>query len=228
MKELARLHRLLTRNITLIVHFLWLRGEPEQNPPHPWATAGSISSIERIEVTFFRHIQTRVYDQLGEEEKKNEETVKNTGSNMTSNMIRSPLNVNQLARGDVANVPVATNVQNQVARYNSSDEEKDLILAEDQNRPARRGSGRYNNNDYYGGDFKLKVDILSFYDFMRLAERNDLRESEVHQVTRYLDAKNLATKAKLMIRDRGGSRIEVERDEEEVSCGPDGEDDDYE
>lgn len=29
MKELARLHRLLTRNITLIVHFLWLRGEPE-------------------------------------------------------------------------------------------------------------------------------------------------------------------------------------------------------
>ncbi|KAI5659169.1 hypothetical protein M9H77_27962 [Catharanthus roseus] len=48
----------------------------------------------------------------------------------------------QLARGVVANVPVAANVQNQVAGYNSSDVEEDLILAEDQNRPARRGSGR--------------------------------------------------------------------------------------
>ncbi|KAI5663164.1 hypothetical protein M9H77_22487 [Catharanthus roseus] len=47
----------------------------------------------------------------------------------------------QLARCGVANV----------TGYNSSDEEEDLILAEDQNRPARRGGGR------------LKVDILSFY-----------------------------------------------------------------
>ncbi|KAI5678029.1 hypothetical protein M9H77_08979 [Catharanthus roseus] len=139
----------------------------------------------------------------------------------------------QLARGGVANVPVTANVQNQVASYNSSDEEEDLILAEDQNRPARRGGGRHNNNyyniqnnnDYYGGDFRLKVDIPSFY------ERNDLLESEVHQVSRYLDglkllirdrigvqvvksvtkAKNLAIKVELMIRDRGGSRIESNR-----------------
>ncbi|KAI5678050.1 hypothetical protein M9H77_09000 [Catharanthus roseus] len=66
---------------------------------------------------------------------------------------------------------------------------------------------------------------------MRLAERNDLRESEVHQVSRYLDglklqirdriglqvvksmteAKNLVIKAKLMLRHRGGSRIEGNR-----------------
>ncbi|KAI5653353.1 hypothetical protein M9H77_30540 [Catharanthus roseus] len=66
---------------------------------------------------------------------------------------------------------------------------------------------------------------------MRLAEMNDLQESEVHQVSRYLDglklqfrdrigvhvvksvteAKNLAIKAELMIRDRGGSRIEGNR-----------------
>ncbi|KAI5652540.1 hypothetical protein M9H77_29727 [Catharanthus roseus] len=99
-----------------------------------------------------------------------------------------------------------------------NDEEEDLILAEDQNRPARRGGGRYNNNyniqnnnNYYGSDFRLKVDIPSFYsnlaDFVRLAERNDLRESEVHQVSRYLDV----IKAELMIRDRGGSRIEGNR-----------------
>ncbi|KAI5683269.1 hypothetical protein M9H77_04500 [Catharanthus roseus] len=49
----------------------------------------------------------------------------------------------QLARGSVANVPVAANIQKQVAGYNSSDEEEDLILVEDQNRPARRGSGRH-------------------------------------------------------------------------------------
>ncbi|KAI5675441.1 hypothetical protein M9H77_06391 [Catharanthus roseus] len=95
-----------------------------------------------------------------------------------------------------------------------NDKEEDLIFAKDQNRPARRGGGRYNNNyniqnnnDYYGGDFRLKVDFPSFYgnlaDFMRLAERNDLRDSEVHQVIRYLDA----IKSELMIRDRGGSRI---------------------
>ncbi|KAI5673910.1 hypothetical protein M9H77_14274 [Catharanthus roseus] len=57
----------------------------------------------------------------------------------------------QLARGGVANVPIAANIQNQIAGYNSSDEEEDVILAEDQNRPARRGGGR------------LKVDIPSFY-----------------------------------------------------------------
>ncbi|KAI5676564.1 hypothetical protein M9H77_07514 [Catharanthus roseus] len=54
-------------------------------------------------------------------------------------------------------------------------------------------------------------------DFMRLVERNDLRESEVHQIRDKIgvyvvksmtEAKNLATKAELMIRDRGGSRIE--------------------
>ncbi|KAI5668024.1 hypothetical protein M9H77_17877 [Catharanthus roseus] len=125
----------------------------------------------------------------------------------------------QLTRDGVANVPVAPNVQNQVAGYNSSDEEEHLVLAEDQNRLARRGGGRYNNNyniqhnnDYYG-------------------ERNNLQESEVHQVNRYLDGlklqirdrigvqvvksvtevKNLAIKAELMIRDRGGSRIESNR-----------------
>ncbi|KAI5649262.1 hypothetical protein M9H77_35267 [Catharanthus roseus] len=80
----------------------------------------------------------RVYDQLGEEEKKNEETVRNTGSNMISNTVTAErvtdrvlfcfgfdaLGVNanrnrndggqrprdQLARGRVANVPVAANV----------------------------------------------------------------------------------------------------------------------
>ncbi|KAI5657986.1 hypothetical protein M9H77_26779 [Catharanthus roseus] len=66
---------------------------------------------------------------------------------------------------------------------------------------------------------------------MRLADRNDLWESEVHQVTRYLDglkpqirdrirvqvaksvmeAKNIVIKAELMIRDRGGSRVEGNR-----------------
>ncbi|KAI5664074.1 hypothetical protein M9H77_23397 [Catharanthus roseus] len=66
---------------------------------------------------------------------------------------------------------------------------------------------------------------------MRLAERNDMWESEVHQVSRYLDGlkpqirdrigvhvvksmtdvKNLAIKAELMIRDRDGSRIEGNR-----------------
>ncbi|KAI5650374.1 hypothetical protein M9H77_36379 [Catharanthus roseus] len=66
---------------------------------------------------------------------------------------------------------------------------------------------------------------------MRLAERNDLRVSEVHQVTRYLDGlkpqtrdrigvqvvksvtrvKNLAIKAELTIRNRGGSRFEGDR-----------------
>ncbi|KAI5662728.1 hypothetical protein M9H77_22051 [Catharanthus roseus] len=139
----------------------------------------------------------RVYDQLGEEEKNNEETVRNTGSNIISNTVTAEhqrfdeminrfdafgVNANrnrndagqrprdQFARGGVANVPVAANVQNQVVGYNSSEEEEDLISAEDQNRPARRGSGRYNNNyiiqnnnDYYGGDFRLKMDIPSFY-----------------------------------------------------------------
>ncbi|KAI5666133.1 hypothetical protein M9H77_15986 [Catharanthus roseus] len=45
----------------------------------------------------------------------------------------------QLTRGGVANVHVAANIQNQVASYNFSDENEDLILAEDQNRPTRRG-----------------------------------------------------------------------------------------
>ncbi|KAI5648837.1 hypothetical protein M9H77_34842 [Catharanthus roseus] len=57
----------------------------------------------------------------------------------------------QLARGGVANEPVAANIQNQVAGYNSSDEEEDLILAEDQNIPTKIGGGR------------LNVDIHSFY-----------------------------------------------------------------
>ncbi|KAI5673558.1 hypothetical protein M9H77_13922 [Catharanthus roseus] len=127
------------------------------------------------------------YDQLGEEEKKNEETVKNTRTNMTSKMISNTataertfvlnlriLTWNSFAEilrcvswyqslnsihtndvrwkrrtttkrsaysGGVTNVPVAANVQNRVAGYNSDDEE-DLILAEDQNRPTRRGGGR--------------------------------------------------------------------------------------
>ncbi|KAI5663340.1 hypothetical protein M9H77_22663 [Catharanthus roseus] len=49
----------------------------------------------------------------------------------------------QLARGGVANVPVVANVQNQVAGYNSSDEEEDLSVAEDQKRLARRGGKCY-------------------------------------------------------------------------------------
>ncbi|KAI5672512.1 hypothetical protein M9H77_12876 [Catharanthus roseus] len=92
----------------------------------------------------------------------------------------------QLAQGSVADVPIAANVQSQVASYNSSDKEEDLILAEDQNRLARRGSGRL-----------YKVD-----------REDDLRESEVHQAVKSVtEAKNLAIKAELMIRNRGGSRF---------------------
>ncbi|KAI5671405.1 hypothetical protein M9H77_11769 [Catharanthus roseus] len=92
----------------------------------------------------------------------------------------------QLAQGGVANVPVAANIQNQVAGYNSSDEEKDLILAKDQNRPARRGGGRYNNNyniqnnnDYYGGDFRLKdfvdwiAEIDHFFEYMDIPQEKE-------------------------------------------------------
>ncbi|KAI5683271.1 hypothetical protein M9H77_04499 [Catharanthus roseus] len=54
-------------------------------------------------------------------------------------------------------------------------------------------------------------------DFMRLVERNDLRESEIRDrigvqvIKSVTEAKNLAIKAELMIRDRGGSRIEGNR-----------------
>ncbi|KAI5669933.1 hypothetical protein M9H77_19786 [Catharanthus roseus] len=93
-------------------------------------------------------------------------------------------------------------------------------------RPARRGVGRYNNyniqhnNDYDGGDVRLKVDIPSFYGNL---ERNDLRKSEVHQVTRYLDA----IKVELMIRDRDESRFEGNRrtyDNDNVQRSNNGED----
>ncbi|KAK9154556.1 hypothetical protein Sjap_002036 [Stephania japonica] len=218
----------------------------------------------------------------------------------------------QRARGDAPIAPVAANFRGRVAGGDSSDEEEDMILAEDQGRPVRRdGVGRYNNNnnqhnhDYYDrgnhdrGDFRLKVDIPSFSsnlniedfvdwivevdhffeymeisqekrvklvacrlksgasawwerlqsrryregkqpirtwyrmkqllqrdflppdyeqilfqqyqhcrqgqrsvheyttDFMRLAERNDLRENEVHQVTRYLDGLKLQVREKI-------------------------------
>ncbi|KAI5668300.1 hypothetical protein M9H77_18153 [Catharanthus roseus] len=96
----------------------------------------------------------------------------------------------QLAQGGVANVPIAANVQNQVIGYNSSDEEEDLILAEDQNRPARRGSG----NHYLDG---LKLQIRD-----RIG---------VQVVKSVMEAKNLATKAELMLRDRDGSRIKGNR-----------------
>ncbi|KAI5655107.1 hypothetical protein M9H77_32294 [Catharanthus roseus] len=168
-------------------------------------------------------------------------------------------------RMDVQEVAVRTL---EVASYNSSDEEDDLILAKNQNRPARRGGGRLkgllHRRQREGKQpvrtwFRMKQLLKSEFlppdyeqilfqqyqrcqqnqrsvqeytiDFMRLAERNDLRESEVHQVSRYLDglkphirdrigvqvvksvteAKNLAIKAKLMIRYRGGSRIECNR-----------------
>ncbi|KAI5652219.1 hypothetical protein M9H77_29406 [Catharanthus roseus] len=150
---------------------------------------------------------------------------------------------NQFARGGVANVPVAANVQNKVAGYNSTNEEEDLILVEDQNRPTRRGGDRVERlpggRGYYIDDKERyqrcqqnQRSVQEYTaEFMRLAEMNDLRESEMHQVSRYLDglklqirdrivvhvvksvteAKNLAIKAELMIRDRGGSRIEGNR-----------------
>ncbi|KAI5672497.1 hypothetical protein M9H77_12861 [Catharanthus roseus] len=147
-------------------------------------------------------------------EKKNEEIVRNMGSNMISNTIttergngdiqnvvqdiealrdrmdapEAAVRTLELARGGVANVPVAANVQNQVAGYNSSDEEEDLILAEDQNRPSRRGGGRVERLPGGRGCYI------------------DDRERVVKSVT---EVKNLAIKAELMIRDRGGSRIEV-------------------
>ncbi|KAI5678801.1 hypothetical protein M9H77_09751 [Catharanthus roseus] len=190
------------------------------------------AAIKTLEVNLdqrFRHLDQRFeeminrFDALGVDANRN----RNDGGQRPRD---------QLARGGVANV----------TGYNSSDEEEDLILAEDQNRP--------NNNDYYGGDFRLKVDIPSFYgnlgiedfvdwiakidhffEYMDIPQekrvklvRNDLRESEVHQVNRYLDglklqirdkigvqvvksvtgAKNLAIKAEIMLRDRGGSIIE--------------------
>ncbi|KAI5667004.1 hypothetical protein M9H77_16857 [Catharanthus roseus] len=80
----------------------------------------------------------------------------------------------QLARGGVANVPVAANVQNRVASYNSSDEEEDLILVEDQNKPARRGGGS------------------RYLDGLKLQFRDRIGVQVVKSVT---EAKNLAIKA---------------------------------
>ncbi|KAI5676551.1 hypothetical protein M9H77_07501 [Catharanthus roseus] len=138
----------------------------------------------------------------------------------------------QLAQGGVANVPVAANVQNQVAGYNSSDEEEELILAEDQNRLARRGGDRL-KSEFLPPDYeqilfqqyqRCQQNQRSVHkyiaDFMRLAERNDLRESEVHQIRDRIgvqivksvtEVKNLAIKVELMIRDRGGNKIEGNR-----------------
>ncbi|KAI5658904.1 hypothetical protein M9H77_27697 [Catharanthus roseus] len=129
----------------------------------------------------------------------------------------------ELARGGVANVPVATNIQNQVAGYNSSIEDFVDWIAEIDH-----------FFEYMDISQEKRVKLVACRlkaDFMRLAERNDLRESEVHQVSRYLDglklqirdrigvhvlksvteAKNLTIKAELMIRDRCGSRIEGNR-----------------
>ncbi|KAI5663817.1 hypothetical protein M9H77_23140 [Catharanthus roseus] len=140
----------------------------------------------------------------------------------------------QLARGGVANVPGTTNAQNQIGGYNSSDEEEDLILAEDQNRPARRGGGKYNNNyniqqnnDHDGGDFRLKVDIPSFYDIpqekrVKLVAcrlkgaafawwERLLHKRQREGYKEYEGGEKLSDKAELMIRDRGRSRFEGNR-----------------
>ncbi|KAI5677661.1 hypothetical protein M9H77_08611 [Catharanthus roseus] len=70
----------------------------------------------------------------------------------------------QLTRGGVANV----------TGYNSNDEEEDLILAEDQNRPARRGGGR------------LKVNIPSFYGNLGIEDFVDWI-AKVDQFFEYMD-----------------------------------------
>ncbi|KAI5676487.1 hypothetical protein M9H77_07437 [Catharanthus roseus] len=151
----------------------------------------------------------------------------------------------ELARGGVANVTVAVNVQNQVAGYNSSIEDFVDWIAEidhffeyidiPQEKRVKLVACRLKDGALPGGkdcyiDDRERVNSL-FGHFMRLAERNDLRESEVHQVSRYLDGlklqirdrigvqvvksvmeeKNLAIKVELMLRDRGGSRIEANR-----------------
>ncbi|KAI5683539.1 hypothetical protein M9H77_04767 [Catharanthus roseus] len=174
----------------------------------------------------------------------------------------------QLARGGAANVPVAANIQNQVADYNSSDEEEDLILAEDQNRPTWRGGGRMKQllqSEFLPPDYEQILfqqyqlcqqnqRFVQEYtaDFMRLAERNDLRENEVHQedkgpgkkVAELKEGQKAATNpyakpilGKCYHCGQPSQRSNecptrkhvnvVERDEEEVFCGPDGEDDDY-
>ncbi|KAI5677709.1 hypothetical protein M9H77_08659 [Catharanthus roseus] len=158
----------------------------------------------------------------------------------------------QLARGGIANVAGYNSSDEEEDLVLAEDQNRPARRG-----GGRYNNNNYNtqnNNDYYGGDFGLKVDIPSFYgnlgiedfvdwiveidqffEYMDIPQekrvklvRNNLRESEVHQVSRYLDglkqqirdrirvqvvksvteAKNLAIKAKLMIRDRGGSRIE--------------------
>ncbi|KAI5666994.1 hypothetical protein M9H77_16847 [Catharanthus roseus] len=152
----------------------------------------------------------------------------------------------------------------EIASYNSSSKEEDLISYEDQNRPVRRGGGRLKERLLHRQQREGKQPVQTWLrmkqllqsEFLppdheqilfqqhqhcqqnqrsvqdiRLAERNDLRESEVHQVARYLDglklqiqdrievqvvksvteAKNLAIKDELMIRDRGGRRFKGNR-----------------
>ncbi|KAI5652765.1 hypothetical protein M9H77_29952 [Catharanthus roseus] len=111
------------------------------------------AAVRTLEVNLdqrFRHLDQRFDEMIN----KFDALVVNTNRNRNDGGQRPR---DQLARSGVAS-------------YNSSDEEEDLISAEDQNRPARRSGGRYNNNynirhnnDYYGGDFRLKVNILSFY-----------------------------------------------------------------
>ncbi|KAI5680928.1 hypothetical protein M9H77_02155 [Catharanthus roseus] len=162
----------------------------------------------------------------------------------------------QLARGGVAG-------------YNSSDEEEDLILAKDQNRPARRGGGKMKQllqSEFLPPDYEQILfqqyqrcqqnqrSVQEYTeDFMMLAERNNLRESEVHQedkgpgkkVAELKEGQKATTNpyakpilGKCYRCGQPGHRSNecptrkpvnvVERDEEEVFCGPDGEDDDYE
>ncbi|KAI5664424.1 hypothetical protein M9H77_23747 [Catharanthus roseus] len=145
----------------------------------------------------------------------------------------------ELPRGGVANVPVAAIVQNEVAGYNSGIEDFVDWIAEidhffeymdiPQEKKMKPVACRLKGRAF--GWWERLLQIRQREDFMRLAKRNDLWKGEVHQVTHYLDglklqirdrtrvqvlksvteAKNLAIKVELMIRDRGGSRFEGNR-----------------